>query len=454
MSTEIRNRYLEGNFGPVEQEVTAFDLPVTGRIPEQLDGRYLRNGPNPIGPLDMRTHHWFVGNGMVHGVRLQGGRALWYRNRLVLGDAAADRLGRPHLPGPRTGMFGGSAPNTNVIGHAGSTWAIVEAGGMPVELSDELESLRYLDFDGNWPGAFSAHPKRDPQSGELHTMVYSPEFMGVRYVVIDAQGNLRKVEHIDVPGMIMLHDVAITETKVVVFDLPVTLSMDALSDGYPFPYRWDPEYTPRVGVLPREGTAADIQWFEVEPCYVFHPMNAYDTADGGLVLDVSRHPRMFATDFNGPFEGPPTLDRWTFNPVTGRVSEQRIDDRGQEFPRVAEHLVGRRHRFGYSAGFGSNTGPELGGVIKHDLDAGITTVHELPRGWGTGEPVFIAREGGTTEDDGWLMTFIHDRNPGASSGVTARLMILDARDMAAPPVALVDLPARVPFGFHGNWIPA
>src|SRR5436189_3695379 len=232
------NVYLEGNFAPVREELTAFDLPVTGQLPAELDGRYLRNGPNPVGPVDPATHHWFVGTGMVHGVRLRGGAAEWYRNRYVLGDEAAAVLGRPKLPGPRNGMFGGAAPNTNVIGHAGSTWAIVEAGGMPVELSDELEPLRYLDFEGNWPGAYTAHPKRDPQTGELHAMVYNPEFQGVRYVVVATDGSVRKVEHVPVPGAIMLHDCAITDSSVIVFDLPVTLDMKAAVAGYRFPYRW------------------------------------------------------------------------------------------------------------------------------------------------------------------------------------------------------------------------
>jgi len=442
------NMYLEGNFAPVREELTAFDLPVTGQIPAELDGRYLRNGPNPVGPVDPAMHHWFVGTGMVHGVRLRGGKAEWYRNRYVLGDEAAQVLGRPQLPGPRVGMMAGTAPNTNVIGHAGSTWAIVEAGGMPVELSEDLESLRYLDFDGNWPGAFSAHPKRDPDTGELHTMVYNPEFEGVRYVVVAADGSVRKVEHIPVPGLIMLHDCAITESSVIVFDLPVTLNIEAAMSGYRFPYRWDADYAPRVGVLPRLGTADDIRWCEVEPCYVFHPMNAYDLPDGRIVLDVARHPRMFATDVAGPFEGPPTLDRWTLDPLAGKVIEERVDDRGQEFPRVPEHLVGKRHRYGYTAGFG-DVGIDPGGVLKHDLDAGTTTVHRLPAGWGTGEPVFIPREGGTSEDDGWLMTFIHEK----SGKDPAKLAILDATDMSQAPVALVDLPARIPFGFHGNWVP-
>ena len=206
MSTSVENRYVEGNFAPVTEEVEARDLAVTGSIPTELVGRYLRNGPNPIGPVDMRTHHWFVGTGMVHGIRLRDGRAEWYRNRYVRGDAVAEAQGREPLPGPRHPFFGGGAPNTNVIGHAGATWALVEAGGLPVEMTYDLESVRYIDFDGAWPGAFSAHPKRDPITGELHVVGYYWEWDHVKYVVVRPDGTIRKVVEIPVPGKIMLHD--------------------------------------------------------------------------------------------------------------------------------------------------------------------------------------------------------------------------------------------------------
>ena len=447
MSDTVENVYLGGNFAPIHEEVVAFDLPVTGTVPAELVGRYLRNGPNPIGPVDLRTHHWFVGTGMVHGVRLRDGRAEWYRNRYVRGDEVAAAQGLEPLPGPRHPMFGGGAPNTNVIGHAGSTWALVESGTRPVEMSYELESIRYLDFDGAWPGSFSAHPKRDPITGELHLMGYYWEWDHVKYIVVRPDGTIRKVVEIPVPGRIMLHDVGITDSSILIFDLPVTFQLDALGEGYPFPYRWEPGYHARVGVLPREGTAEDVRWADVEPCYVFHPMNAYDLPDGRIVMDVARHPRMFATDFNGPDEGPPTLDRWTIDAAAGKVLEERLDDRGQEFPRVDERLLGKPHRYGYSAAF--ETGPITHGVLlQHDLERGTTTAHSYGDGRASGEGVFVPRAGDAAEDDGWVMSFVHDASTDRSD-----LVILAAQDFAGEPVATIHLPQRVPFGFHGNWIP-
>ena len=447
MTDTVENVYLKGNFAPVHEEVIAYDLPVTGSLPVELAGRYLRNGPNPIGPVDLRTHHWFVGTGMVHGVRLRDGKAEWYRNRYVRGDEVAAAQGRPELPGLRHPLFGGAAPNTNVIGHAGATWALVEAGGLPVELDDELESVRYIDFDGAWPGAFSAHPKRDPVTGELHVVAYYWEWDHVKYVVVRADGSIRKVVEIPVPGPIMVHDVGITDSSIVIFDLPVTFQLDALGQGYPFPYRWDSDYHPRVGVLARDGDAGDVRWADVEPCYVFHPLNAYDLPDGRIVMDVARHPRMFATDLNGPDEGTPTLDRWTIDATAGKVLEERLDDRGQEFPRVDERLVGKPHRYGYCASF--EAGPIThGALVKHDFERDTTTTHSYGAGRGSGEGVFIPRSVDAAEDDGWVMSLVYDAATDRSD-----LVILDAQDFAGEPVATVHLPQRVPYGFHGNWVP-
>jgi carotenoid cleavage dioxygenase len=168
------NVYLSGNFAPLEAEITATDLDVTGSIPRDLSGRLLRIGPNPVA-ADPKTHHWFLGNGMVHGLRLRDGKAEWYRNRYVRDDKVTELKGWPKVEGPeRDDMLGDGVANTNVIGHAGKTFAIVEAGNLPVELSYELETICRSDFGGTLPAGLTAHPHRDPDTGELHAAVYSP----------------------------------------------------------------------------------------------------------------------------------------------------------------------------------------------------------------------------------------------------------------------------------------
>ncbi|MFD8495022.1 carotenoid oxygenase family protein [Amycolatopsis sp. NPDC059657] len=475
------NKYLEGNYAPVAKEHTITELAVTGSIPEYLDGRYLRNGPNPLSEVDPATYNWFMGDGMVHGVRLRDGKAQWYRNRWVRNPKIAEALGEtPHGREHRAGMESLGA-NTNVISHAGKTLALVEGGVANYELTDELDTVGPCDFDGTLPGGYTAHPKRDPKTGELHAVSY---FFGrgnsVQYSVINTNGRARRTVDIEVTGSPMMHDFSLTENHVVFYDLPVVFDAaqgveatvpkflrtpaklmvsavigkvrvpdpvtamlgDSLGSNGRFPYSWNQSYPARIGVMPREGSAADVRWFDVEPCYVFHPMNAYDDGDK-IVLDVIRHPKMFDRDHTGPNEGPPTLDRWTVDLAAGKVIEERLDDRGQEFPRVDERLVGSRHHFGYSVGQCPSRGPAL---FKHDLERVTSEVRTFGKGREPGEFVFVPSSPDAGEDEGVLMGFVYDPASQRSD-----LTLLDAASLEL--VGAIHLPDRVPEGFHGNWAP-
>jgi carotenoid cleavage dioxygenase-like enzyme len=439
------NPFLIGNFAPVDEELTASDLPVTGNLPRELEGRLLRIGPNPIAP-DPAKQHWFLGNGMVHGVRLRDGRAEWYRNRFVRDDEVVQARGWSPVEGPRPAQeIGGGVVNTNVIGHGGRTFATVEAGNFPVELSYELETVARSDFGGTLTGGFTAHPKRDPDTGELHAAVYSPFWEHVQYVVVGADGRVRRSVEVPAPGKPMVHDCAITESWFVVFDLPCIFDPQMLVEGYSLPYRWNAEYEARVGLVRRESDDPVI-WSGVEPCYVFHPMNAYEDAAGRVVLDVVRHPKMFANDLRGPNEGAPTLDRWIVDPRGGSVKEQRLDDTGQEFPRHDERLVSEPYRYGYTADFGA--GLAMGGLYQHDLRDGTVTAHSEGKDRFFLEPVFVPARDDAAEDDGWVLAFVYDASTDKSD-----VVVLHAQDFAGPPVATIHLPQRVPYGFHGNWIP-
>ena len=178
-----RSPFLEGAFAPASEEITAFDLPVTGQVPAELSGRYLRNGPNPLG-LEDPDYHWFLGPGMVHGVRLRDGRAEWYRNRWVRSRRLAEAMGETWPAGPVHEDMDFTA-NTHIIRHAGRTLATVEAGPLPYELSGELETLGPCDFGGTLPGGFAAHTKPDHRTGELHAIAYFWAWDHVQHIVID-----------------------------------------------------------------------------------------------------------------------------------------------------------------------------------------------------------------------------------------------------------------------------
>jgi carotenoid cleavage dioxygenase len=440
------NPFLAGNLAPVDIETTAFDLRVTGKLPGELTGRYLRNGPNPIGEVNPDSYHWFLGSGMVHGIRINDGKAEWYRNRWVRDRNVAKSLGEQVPPSDWPADHAQFASNTNVIGHAGATWALVEGGSPPIEMNYELETVRVSNFANTLPQAFSAHPKRDPRTGELHVMAYWWGWGNqVQYLVVGVDGKVRRTVDIALPGGPMMHDCAITEKYVLIFDLPCLFNLELAISGRSFPYIWNADYAARVGLLPREGAASDIKWVEINSCYIFHPLNAYDAPDGTVVLDAARHEKMFDVEQRGPNEGFPTLDRWVLNPKTGKATEQRLDDRPQEFPRMNESLIGMQHNFGYLAGISDVF--RQADLIKQDLAKKTTQVRHDGENYGYGEPVFIARNDAKSEDDGYVMALRHNTETDLSD-----LVVLDAQDFCGEPVAIVQLPARVPNGFHGNWI--
>jgi carotenoid cleavage dioxygenase len=439
------NPFLLGNYAPVREERTDSDLEVRGALPRELAGRYLRIGPNPYA-MPEGAYHWFVGDGMVHGIELCDGRASWYRNRWVRTAPITGATGEPAVDGPTPPMY--DASNTNVLGHAGRILSLTE-GAMPYELTPELDTLRRTAFDGALPTGFTAHPKVDPVTGELHGFAYSWMEPHLIYHVIDASGRLVRSEPITVGGPTMIHDFALTRSSVVFFDLPVIFDLSMVERGLSMPYRWDDDYPARVGVMPRDGGDADVVWSDVEPCYVFHPMNAYDDGDT-VVVDVCRHPTMFAHSTEGPNDGgAPTLDRWTVDPAAGKVREERLDDRGNEFPRVNETILMSPHRYGYAVEtVASDTSFDTARLLKHDLRAGTSEAHDFGPGGHPGEFVFVPADGATAEDDGYLMGFAYDATRDASDFV-----VLDARSVSADAVATVPLPQRVPYGFHGNWVP-
>ncbi|APW73242.1 MULTISPECIES: carotenoid oxygenase family protein [Sphingopyxis] len=442
--------YLTGIHTPMTEELTLEALRVEGDIPAALSGRYLRNGPNPALPPDPASYHWFTGAGMVHGIRIADGRAHWYRNRWVRGAEACEALGEPLPPGPRGDR--NDAPNTNVVGLAGRTFAIVEAGGKPVELSDTLDSIAHNPFDGTLAGPYSAHPHHDSFANETHAVTYAGgEPNRVWHVVLDADAHVIREEPVAVSDGPSIHDCAITEHYALVFDLPVTFSMKSLLAGHSFPYAWNERHPARIGLLPRTGRGDDIVWVPVDPCYVFHPANAFETADGKVIVDVVAHDTMFARSKRGPDSERSRLERWTIDPAARTTLRTVIDDQPQEFPRYDERLTTRPYRYIYSVALPESAGAEMAiaetRLLRHDLEKGTTEARDFGPGRHPGEFVFVPRAAAGAEDDGWLIGLVVDMNDQ-----TTELTILNADDFSGPPQAVVHLPHRVPPGFHGNWV--
>jgi carotenoid cleavage oxygenase len=247
----------------------------------------------------------------------------------------------------------------------------------------------------------------------------------------------------------MMHDFAITERHVVFLDMPVVYDF-ALIGHRPFPARWKPENGARVGVMPRDASRA-VEWLDVELGYVFHTLNAYDDGDR-VVLDLVRHPKMFDRDVYGVADGRGTLQRWTIDPGARRVREEQVSERVQEFPRVDPRRLGRHHRYGYTTltsdtGRGQRLG--FGSLVKHDLRTGHAEVARLGAAAAASEAIFVPASEQAGEDEGWVLAVVYDARRDGSD-----LVVLDATNFTGRPVARVRLPQRVPFGFHGIWLPS
>ncbi|KGI70130.1 carotenoid oxygenase family protein [Mycolicibacterium rufum] len=441
IETEQRNLpgegdfYRTGNYAPVPAELTEFDLTVDGAIPPELDGWYLRNGPNPRAG----TGHWFTGDGMIHGVRIEGGRAAWYRNRWVRTDSFDDPFPLYREDGTRN--LRSSVANTHVVNHAGRTLALVESS-LPYEISNDLETIGAYDFDGRLFDAMTAHPKICPTTGELHFFGYGNLFEPhVTYHRADASGALVVDRPLQVPALTMMHDFALTANHVVFMDLPIVFDAEAAMSGG-MPYRWDDDYGARFGVMRRDDPFAEVRWFDIDPCYIFHVVNAHEAGDV-LTVQAVRYPELWRHD--GGFDAQAVMWTYAIDLRRGTVTESQLDDRAVEFPRIDDRLATLPARYSVSVGKAS--------LVRHDLVTGEAAVHRFGTATspgGPGEAVFVPSTSGPAgETSGWYLAYVYDPARDGSD-----LVILDASDFTGPPVARIALPQRVPYGFHGNWIPA
>lgn len=435
--------HLRNNWAPVLDERTDVDLRVDGTIPSVLEGTYVRTGPNPASG---KSDHWFFGDGMVHGVRLAGGRAEWYRNRFVATPNITDPDGGDVMS--NMGDLSRGTGNTHVLAH-NKKLLCLEEGHWPWKIDTDLNTLGYENFGGALTTSMTAHPKVCPITGELIAFSYlSPEPPFLHYIRIGADGVLQQLEGIEIPNMVMMHDFNVTQNFVVFMDLPVCFDLGALETGMPFKFNRDAGA--RLGVMPRTGTNADVRWFDIDPCYVFHPVNAHESANT-IVLHVSRQPEAFGSS-NDDYAEVGRLWKWTIDLDAGTVTEEQIDDRPGDFGRVDDRLVGLDARYGYlmaMAGEGNAEEPVYGSALwKYDLRTGTCAEHQLGEGVRGAEPVFAPASPDAGEDEGWVISLTHDTTSDES-----RLVIIDAQNFSAPPVATIHLPRRVPYGAHGSWVP-
>mgnify|MGYP001092091807 CR=1 FL=1 len=463
------NPYLEGLFAPVIEENTATELKVVGELPRELRGMYVQNSPNPrYEPLGF--YHWFDGDGMVHGVELRDGKAT-YRNRYVRtrafdkesgeGRALSTGIMMPFDP-KRPGEADKDTANTDLVWHGGRLLALWWLGGQPYALSvPDLETQGPVDFGGTLTSGIAAHPKVDPLTGEMMFFDYSLYAAPyLRYGVASKEGLVTHETVIDLPGPRLLHDIAITKHYTLFMDFPMTWDREKLKLGKRR-VRFHKDMAGRIGVLGRHAPGCEVRWFDIPSCYSYHTVNAWEQVNSAGEEEVV----MLACRIEDPMprvpiaEEPevprlsflrlePYLTRWTLNLTNGRVVEERLDDAPTEFPRINEDYLGAKSSFSYNPRLARESTLLFDAIVKYDTDTGASTTFEHGPGRFASESTFAPREGASAEDEGWLVHFVHDRREG-----TSELAVLDARDIAGGPVATVQIPCRVPVGFHAHWVP-
>lgn len=440
---------------------------IQGEVPREIHGTFFRNGPSQqVLPAEgHRALHLFDGDGMVHAFRFDNGR-VHFDSRTVEhpstlreraeGRFCMDTIG-VRVPDPVDPFR--VQPNTNVVFHGGKLMAMVE-NAYPFEIDRRtLGPVGVNDFQGKMLGmSTTAHPKIDGRTGQMIIHGYQPFEPYLQYYVIEPDGSCSVAEAVDAPYAVMAHDIAITENYAIFiwgaihFDGMPLLNGGGFNDAI----SWRPDLGLRFGVRRREA-GAKTQWFTApSPGYIFHPGNAYEQ-DGKIVMDACTYRdggaliETLSTIRDGRgvpgFSAVPFL--YELDLATGVCSERQLSDRGAEFPRLDDRLVGYRNRYGYAAVDRDASGSMEGTwatIARYDRQGGRNESHDFGKWQWPSEPVFVPRSADAAEDDGFVLTVVYD---GVRDG--SYLAVLDARNLAGKPLATCRLPHRIPMGFHGNF---
>ncbi|MGD8356977.1 MAG: carotenoid oxygenase family protein [Lysobacterales bacterium] len=465
------NPYLEGPHAPVDREIDALELEVIGDLPEDLNGIYLRNGPNPKhSPLGV--HHWFDGDGMLHGIQFSGGRAS-YRNRWVRtkGLAAEEASGAAIWPGlidrPNRALkqawgadrYLKDTSNTDVVFHAGRAVTTFYQCGEPYLLDPcTLETLGRIDLEASGGRLMSAHNMVDEHTGEMMFFDYATVEPYMTYGVLDASGRLSHFTSIGLPGPRLPHTLAITERYTILMDLPLFWDPELLrQDAHKVTFY--PDLPSRFGVIGRHSAGDTIRWFEAEPTYIYHVINAWEEGPE-VVLDGCRlgHPEPSQDDrrrFAGPYANlmawmrlDATYHRWRFNLETGECREEALSDLISEFPMINSRYLGRPSRYSYHVSFAPEDTVLFDGLVRYDSQSGAVERHRYPPGHYGSEAPFAPRDGAVDEDDGYVVSFV-----SVPDEKRAECQVFDARDLGRGPLCRALIPQHIASGFHACWIP-
>ena len=488
------HHYANGSFAPVHQEQTRLEVSVTGTLPADLTGDYLRNGPNPHYPPTGRMH-MFDGEGMIHQIHIAEGRA-WYANTYIrtpkfkineaqgrdrfthVGDLAGGggmamakiicelikiRLGLL----PQLSRLESSSASTSLLFHHKKLYALQEISypfALDVDTSADGAIVlsgagEFERFDDQLTAPFSAHVKVVPDTQEVVFFSNSTDTGEIFYAELSRGGDLKTLRavHRETPCQGFLHDSFITERYAICPDMSIRFKVSKLLSKHKSPWYFDADVPLRFGVLRRTPDhdghiPSEVTWFDTgRPGFIWHTINAWEEprADGGTDL------LLFAPVFDDypstipihlPEEPHAHVWLWRLNLESGEITEQReLLDRFYERPTINERYLGKPHHYAYLLDKTHPRGVLGCGVQKYHLTEERLLEHYSYGDDFGGEPLFVAKRDAAAEDDGYLLELLMNEHE-------ASLIILDARDLSL--CATVHLPQRVPFGVHSLWIPS
>jgi carotenoid cleavage dioxygenase len=430
---------------------------------------YVRNTENPLhDPLG--RYHPFEGDGMLHRIDFKDGRATygnrWVRTRCFraeqevghgLWGSLMDGPGVSQRPG--FGAHGGlkDASSTDVVVHAGKILSTFYQCGEAYRIDPVTLETEGVAGWGPLDGV-SAHCKVDEATGELLFFNYSVHEPYMHYGVVDRDNRLVHYIPVPLPGPRLPHDMAFTKNYSILNDCPLFWDPELLKRGL-HAVRFHRDMPTRFAILPRHGRPEEIRWFEAEPTYVLHFMNAYEDGDevvmdgyfqedpepGPLAGVPPKYAQMMAYLDEQSYR--PKLHRWRFNLRTGRTTEQRLDGRNLEFGMFNAQYAGLPYRYVYSTA----TVPGwflFNSYVKHDLETGESWQITLPEGRYASESPFAPRVGARDEDDGYLVSFIMDQKAGRGECI-----LIDCKRFMDGPVCRIALPHKPCSGTHSVWAP-
>ncbi len=467
--------YLHGIFAPTAREYDADDLEVEGELPADLFGAYVLNGPSQrFEPIN--KYHYYDGDAMLRAIYFRDGKASfrqrWIRNEAFVVEDIAGKSIWPGLSGPYNRRLPGfpikDSSNTDLVFYAGKLLSLWYMAGNPYEIDPlTLETKGKETFGGKLRHTLSAHSKTDPRTGELFFFTYGDKPPYMRYGVGTPDGKLKLDIPIDIPGPRSPHDLGLTENYAILHDLPFFHDVDVLAKTNKRMVRFHPEIPARFGIIPRYGSADQMRWFEAEPCYVLHVVNAYEDGDWVHQIGCRQENPEYKRD---PKDGQLSsmlaqrrrkhvLYRWSFNMKTGAVKEGPLDDTNTEFPRIDPNVLGWPSTLSFNQLMPEAVDGHIEGqcqtfdaLVRYDTNTGASQRWDYGPGvYGNEAPVAPRKgsiAGETSETESYVVTFLTDTNDW-----TSRCAVFEARDISRGPIAKVKIPHRVSAGFHSTWIP-